>query len=95
MNFIDFPHKPVIIEHLINLSFAILIANAVLLRESLDPTGARPWKCHYWQILQSNGENRNFKFWENLKLSEEWILENLTLKKDAEFGHRPRGIWRR
>ena len=33
----------------------------------------------------SSGEN----------LSEEWILESLNLKKDAEFGHRPRGIWRR
>ena len=37
-----FCKKPVIIEHLINLCFAILIANAILLRESMDPTGAGP-----------------------------------------------------
>ena len=43
-NFIDFPHKPVIIEPLIkSLSLCYpLIANAVLLRESLDPIGAGP-----------------------------------------------------
>ena len=32
--------------------------------------------------------------WENLKLGEEWILENLTLNNDAESGHRLRAVWR-
>ena len=41
IGFIDFLHKPIIIRPLILSAGAIpLIANAVILRESLDPTGA-------------------------------------------------------
>ena len=42
-NFISFPHKPVRSSLCVFLLLTILlIANAILLRESLDPTGARP-----------------------------------------------------
>ena len=43
--YIDFSRKPIIIRPLILSTDAIpLIANAVILRESLDPTGAGPWQ---------------------------------------------------
>ena len=42
-NFISFPHKPVRSSLCVFLLLTILlIANAILLRESLDPTGAQP-----------------------------------------------------
>ena len=61
MNFIDFPRKPVIIEHLINLCFAILIASAILLRESLDSTGAGPREVPYpfsWGYSQPRAQTQ-------------------------------------